>query len=49
MQLGSQEITCVLRERMQLLPGEIVHLSFRSYNVHFFHRATQQRLEKAPR
>jgi multiple sugar transport system ATP-binding protein len=46
-QLGSQEITCVLHKRMMLAPGETVSLSLRSSNVHFFDRTTQQRLATA--
>ncbi len=40
-----KEVTWVMRERAELMPGQIVHLSFMSPNVHFFDKASQQRLE----
>jgi multiple sugar transport system ATP-binding protein len=43
-QLAGREITCVLRQRVTLVPDETVRLSFKSPNVHFFDRATQERL-----
>jgi multiple sugar transport system ATP-binding protein len=43
-QLAGREITCVLRQRVTLVPDETVRLSFKSANVHFFDRATQDRL-----
>jgi multiple sugar transport system ATP-binding protein len=43
-QLAGREITCVLRQRVTLVPDETVRLSFKSANVHFFDRATQERL-----
>ena len=46
-QLGSQEITCVLRERVLLVPGQTVRLSLRSENLHFFDKRSQERIEKA--
>jgi multiple sugar transport system ATP-binding protein len=43
-QLAGREITCVLRQRVTLVPDETVRLSFNSPNVHFFDKATQERL-----
>ncbi len=44
MRLGGQEITCVLRERVMLTPGQLVQVSLDSVNVHYFDKATSQRL-----
>ncbi|OBZ95718.1 sugar ABC transporter ATP-binding protein [Pararhizobium polonicum] len=43
-QLAGREITCVLRQRVTLAPDDTVRLSFKSPNVHFFDKATQERL-----
>jgi multiple sugar transport system ATP-binding protein len=42
--VDGREITWVMRERAELLPQQTVKLSFKSDNVHFFDKATQQRL-----
>jgi multiple sugar transport system ATP-binding protein len=39
-----RELTWVMRERAELIPNQTVKLSFKSPNVHFFDKATQQRL-----
>ncbi|OCJ01869.1 sugar ABC transporter ATP-binding protein [Agrobacterium sp. 13-626] len=39
-----KELTWVMRERAELAPNQKVQLSFKSSNVHFFDKVTQQRL-----
>jgi multiple sugar transport system ATP-binding protein len=40
-----QELTWIVRDRVDLEPGQSVHLSFKTKNVHFFDLKTEQRLE----
>ncbi|MFS8055303.1 sn-glycerol-3-phosphate ABC transporter ATP-binding protein UgpC [Rhizobium sp. BR 317] len=42
--LEGRELTWVMRERAELTPDQMVSLSLRSSNVHFFDKETQQRL-----
>ncbi|WFU11527.1 sn-glycerol-3-phosphate ABC transporter ATP-binding protein UgpC (plasmid) [Rhizobium sp. CB3090] len=42
--LEGRELTWVMRERAELTPDQMVNLSLRSSNVHFFDKGTQQRL-----
>ncbi|MBB3962692.1 ABC transporter ATP-binding protein [Rhizobium metallidurans] len=44
LEVEGKEITWVMRERADLTPGQVVRLSLRSPNVHFFDKATQQRI-----
>ncbi|MBB3609203.1 sn-glycerol-3-phosphate ABC transporter ATP-binding protein UgpC [Rhizobium sp. BK602] len=42
--LEGRELTWVMRERAELTPNQTVKLSLKSPNVHFFDKASQQRL-----
>lgn len=42
--LESKELTWVMRERAELTPGQKVQLSLKTPNLHFFDKASQQRL-----
>ncbi|ANY84087.1 sugar ABC transporter ATP-binding protein (plasmid) [Microvirga ossetica] len=42
--LGSTQITCVFRERLQLRPGEIIHVKPDPAHVHLFDKITERRL-----
>ncbi|MBB3458578.1 multiple sugar transport system ATP-binding protein [Rhizobium sp. BK313] len=44
LELEGRELTWVMRERAELTPNQTVKLSLKSPNVHFFDKATQQRL-----
>ncbi|MEZ2218687.1 ABC transporter ATP-binding protein [Rhizobium sp. RCC_161_2] len=44
LEVEGKELTWVMRERAELAPNQKVQLSFKSPNVHFFDKATQQRL-----
>jgi multiple sugar transport system ATP-binding protein len=44
LEVEGREITWVMRERADLVPGQVVSLSFKSSNVHFFDKETQHRL-----
>ena len=44
LEVEGREVTWVMRERADLVPGQMVKISFKSPNVHFFDKATQQRL-----
>ncbi|MFS8113114.1 sn-glycerol-3-phosphate ABC transporter ATP-binding protein UgpC [Rhizobium jaguaris] len=44
LEVEGKEITWVMRERAELTPNQTVKLSLKSPNVHFFDKATQQRL-----
>jgi multiple sugar transport system ATP-binding protein len=39
-----KEVTWVMRERADLTPGQVVELSLKSPNVHFFGKVTQRRI-----
>ena len=42
---AGQELTCLLRQRVSLSPGQEVKLSFASESVHFFDPETGQRID----
>ncbi|HEX8048144.1 ABC transporter ATP-binding protein [Rhizobium sp.] len=44
LEVEGKELTWVMRERAELAPNQKVQLSFKSPNLHFFDKATQQRL-----
>ena len=44
LEVGGQTITCVWRERVSAKPGDVVGLSFRTSNLHFFDPTNQERL-----
>ncbi|NKJ39933.1 MULTISPECIES: ABC transporter ATP-binding protein [Rhizobium] len=44
LELEGREITWVMRERAELTPGQVVQISLKSPNLHFFDKVTQQRL-----
>ncbi|MFK0332105.1 ABC transporter ATP-binding protein [Rhizobium sp. NPDC090275] len=44
LEVEGKEITWVMRERADLTPGQVVKLSLKSPNVHFFDKATQRRI-----
>jgi multiple sugar transport system ATP-binding protein len=43
-QLGGRDVVCVVRERLDLKPGEAIHLSFSSPNAHLFDPQTTNRI-----
>lgn len=44
-EVGAAKITCVLRERVDVRPGDNVHLSADIPQMHLFHAASGERLE----
>jgi multiple sugar transport system ATP-binding protein len=42
--LEGRELTWVMRERAELVPGQKIQISFKTPNLHFFDKASQQRL-----
>jgi len=47
-QVGEAEITCVLRERVDVRPGDKVQLDFTTHRSHIFDRASGLRLSETP-
>ncbi|MGY5777450.1 ABC transporter ATP-binding protein [Rhizobium sp. LEGMi135b] len=42
--LEGKELTWVMRERAELVPGQTIQISLKTPNLHFFDKASQQRL-----
>ncbi|ASW08431.1 ABC transporter ATP-binding protein [Rhizobium sp. 11515TR] len=42
--LEAKELTWVMRERAELVPGQTIQISLKTPNLHFFDKASQQRL-----